>query len=224
MFVALSIHGESAGRMHATNSHCDDNAHSDRGGTLACSNEGDGGAGDTSSDGDTGSDAHTDTDVDTDLNVGGGLVWAKEAGELDAMDDGDCGYDISVLLDGSALVTGVFMNTAVFGRYEANETELKTHGGTDIFVVKYNANRTLTWVKRAGGPGSDWGKGIAPLSDGSVLVTGHIAESAKFGGGEANETRLSRFYGRATFGAGEANMTELVHWSGTNILVAKYTP
>jgi hypothetical protein len=47
------------------------------------------------------------------------------------------------------------------------------------------------WAKRAGGTASDYGYGIAALSDNSTVVTGSFGWSATFGEGESNQTILN---------------------------------
>jgi len=117
----------------------------------------------------------------------GELLWAKRAGGTGA----DRAYSVATLADGSALVTGCFWGTATFAPGEAEETQLISVGGTDIFIAKYNLNGKLIWAKRAGGPHDDYGSDIAVLPDGSALVTGFFAATATFGPGEPNETSLT---------------------------------
>jgi len=116
----------------------------------------------------------------------GELVWAKRAGGT----SGDRCYGISSFSDGSSVVTGSIIGTAVFGAGEANETTLISAGSIDIFSARYNANGTLDWAKRAGGTGQDYGTGISTLSDGSSVVTGYFNGTAVFGAGEPDETTL----------------------------------
>ena len=73
-------------------------------------------------------------------NPDGTLAWAKRAGSgnwFSEGDDGDVGYGIAALSDGSAFVTGGFWCAGHFGPGEAGETTLVSAGGTDIFIAKY---------------------------------------------------------------------------------------
>ena len=118
----------------------------------------------------------------------GALIWAKSAGG----EGSDISNDIASLPDGSALLTGRFQGAAVFGSGEANETEIICSEARCIFVAKCNADGTIAWVKSTGSPEYfDSGYGIAPLDDGSALLTGGFSGTATFGSGEANETDLS---------------------------------
>ncbi len=100
-------------------------------------------------------------------------------------------------MDGSghSYVTGSFRGSATFGPGETNETTLTSAGGIDIFVAKYDAAGALVWAKRAGGTGSDFGRGTAVDGSGNSYVTGFFgafgSAAATFGPGETNETTLT---------------------------------
>lgn len=120
-------------------------------------------------------------------NPDGTLAWAKKAGGI----SGNYGNGIVALPDGSAVVTGSFNGTTTFGAGESGETTLTSVFAKDIFVAKYNPDGTLAWAKGAGGSGTEQGRDIAALADGSVLVTGEFGGSATFGADEAGETTLT---------------------------------
>lgn len=133
-------------------------------------------------------------------NPDGTLAWAKRAGGS----SDDQGIRVAAYPDGSAVVTGAFQGTATFGQGETNATTLVSQGGRDVFVARYNSDGTVAWAKRAGGTGlEDYGNGVAPLADGSALVTGW-------------------FQGTANLGAGEANAITLVSAGQTDIFVARF--
>ena len=69
----------------------------------------------------------------------GAAGWVKRAGGSSA----DFGFGVSVLSDGSAVVTGYFNGTATFGPGEANETTLTSAGDDDVFIAKYHPDGTL---------------------------------------------------------------------------------
>ena len=95
----------------------------------------------------------------------GTLVWAKRSGGPFT----DRGYYIAVDGSGNSYVTGIFNNSATFGKGEANQTTLTSAGLDDIFVAKHDASGLLQWVKRAGGAGSDGGLVLGWM--GSVTAT-----------------------------------------------------
>jgi hypothetical protein len=89
--------------------------------------------------------------------------WATQAGGT----GNDYGYDVSVLADGSSIVTGYFQGTATFG-----STTLTSAGNYDVFVAKLDASGDYEWATQAGGTNSDYGYGVSVLADGSSIVTG----------------------------------------------------
>jgi putative cell wall-binding protein len=98
--------------------------------------------------------------------------WATQAGGIDT----DRGHGVSVLSDGSAIITGWFYETATFG-----ETTLTRIRDTDVFVAKISAAGDWVWASQAGGPKYDTATGISVLGDGSAIITGYFKETATFG-------------------------------------------
>jgi Beta-propeller repeat len=120
----------------------------------------------------------------------GRLLWVRPAGGVDY----SSGRGIALDGAGNSYVTGFFTGTATFGFGEANETSLTCATGVqeaDIFVAKYAGNGSLLWARQAGGPGDDFGEGIAVDEAGNGQVTGSFSGSARFGPGENNESVLT---------------------------------
>ena len=108
-------------------------------------------------------------------DTNGNVIWAKSTGG----NNWDNGY--SVAIDTSGIyVTGYFSNpTIVFG-----STTLTLFGssGSDMFIVKYDANGNVLWAKNGGGSTWDFGTSIAVDVSGNVYVTGYFdSQSAIFG-------------------------------------------
>lgn len=123
----------------------------------------------------------------------GDLVWVEQAGGTSH----DGGRAVDVLSDGSILITGLFEGPATFG----SAVTLTSVGGFDIFIAKYNPDRTILWAKRAGGSsGDDAGYGIDTLPDGSAYITGFFTGTADF------------------------DSISLIAGGGTDMFVAKYNP
>src|SRR5262245_60953697 len=59
---------------------------------------------------------------------------------------------------------------------------LRTAGGEDVFVAKYDASGKLLWVQSAGGTGNDYGTGVAVDDKGNVFITGSYSGTAVIGG------------------------------------------
>ncbi len=113
------------------------------------------------------------------------FMWVKKAGGSDS----DIGRGIAVLSDGSVYLTGTFELTATF----ATGKSLTSAGNSDIFVVKYNPDGSLAWVKRAGGVGYDLVYDLILLPDDTFLITGHFTQSAVFGPGEPGSVTLTTY-------------------------------
>jgi hypothetical protein len=107
------------------------------------------------------------------ISAGGDWLWATSAGGT----GNDEGRRVSVLADGSAIVTGSFTGTATFGA----TTPLTSAGFADVFVAKISAGGAWLWATAAGGTGSDEGRGVSVLADGSAIVTGWFVGTATFG-------------------------------------------
>ncbi|WP_340239953.1 Ig-like domain repeat protein [Emticicia soli] len=80
-------------------------------------------------------------------------------------------------------VTDASGNIYVVGTFQSNITfsniTLTSYGHSDIFLAKYNAQGVIQWAKRAGGPTSDGGNGIA-ISGNDIYITGYFAGTANF--------------------------------------------
>lgn len=77
---------------------------------------------------------------------------------------------------GNSYVTGLFTGLADF-----DGIRMQSRGESDVFVVKADSIGRVLWAKRAGGTGSDEGRGITFDSDGNILVTGQFRNQADFG-------------------------------------------
>ena len=110
------------------------------------------------------------------MNADGTWAWATQA--VGSEYDYASGNSVSALPDGSSIVTGYFSDTATFG-----STTLTSRFAwrSDVFTAKMNADGTWAWATQAGGTGSDYGKGISALPDGSSIVTGRFEGTATFG-------------------------------------------
>jgi len=113
------------------------------------------------------------------ISATGTWVWATRAG---GPNDGG-GRSVSVLANGSAIVTGSFAGSATFGA-----TELTSAGNRDVFVAKISPTGNWVWAISAGGSEFDGGNGVSVLANGSAIVTGSFAGSATFGATELTST------------------------------------
>jgi hypothetical protein len=114
-------------------------------------------------------------------DAAGALSWASRAGGAGE----DYAFGIAAAADGGAFVVGYFDGEATFG-----ETAVASAGHWDLFVARYEASGSVSWVKTAGGAQFDVATGVCALPDGGALVTGYIYEQATFGVGEPSEATL----------------------------------
>lgn len=140
-----------------------------------CAGELDPGDGDGDGDGDgsepttttTSPTTTTTTVAPTPVAAPSGVAHITSSGGIET----DRGESIAAGPDGSWYVTGRFAGTTTVA-----DSNLVSAGDADAFVAAYNSDGTLRWVRRAGGPGSDGGNGIAVTSSG-VFVTGSYQSS-----------------------------------------------
>lgn len=95
----------------------------------------------------------------------------------------DSGVRLAVDANGNVYLTGYFSENARFTSPFGNEKNISSAGSVDIFLVKYDTNGTLQWLRSMGGSNYDSVKGIAVDATGSVYLTGSYHTSATFWGG-----------------------------------------
>lgn len=95
-------------------------------------------------------------------DTNGTLSWIRQAGGNGI----DKANDFKVDASGNIYVTGSFSTSSNFSGNAINSTGLE-----DLFVVKYQANGTLSWIKQGGGSGIDKGlkMELSPLNEPIVL-------------------------------------------------------
>lgn len=106
------------------------------------------------------------------MNSGAIYQWARLAGS----DGWDEATALSVMPNGTCFITGNFLGSANFATII-----LTSWGQNDIFISCLDSNGFMSWVERAGGQQSDWGKGIAADNSGYVYITGDFMQGATFG-------------------------------------------
>ncbi len=99
----------------------------------------------------------------------GALQWVNQAGGQ----ANDEAFGVVTDESGSVYVTGYFRDTIDF---EGNKLYAAGLFDDDIFLAKYLADGTFSWVRQLGGAGSDIAYDIAASSDGHVYLTGRFSE------------------------------------------------
>jgi hypothetical protein len=115
----------------------------------------------------------------------GRVAWAHAMG---GPVHGDEAYAVTEVHDGGFVVAGGF--TGAFAVDTADDP-LVAAGVFDVFVIKYDCDGNPVWATRAGGAERDSGRGVAPLQDGGVLVTGAFRGEASFGLAGGDEVALA---------------------------------
>lgn len=130
------------------------------------------------------------------LDNTGRTVWAQRSGGPNT----DIGYGVGIDPHGNVIVSGGFNGTesyasemrlhAAFRSRKGTHTGLfngkglKSEGGSDVFVSKYDQRSRLVWVRTFGGNKigcPEAGYGLAVDASGHAHVTGTFAGMVKFG-------------------------------------------
>lgn len=132
---------------------------------------------------------------DTDIflvkyNSNGMLAWSLSAGSDTLADFTLSEYGTDVVTDNNFVyVTGLFLSKAKFGA-----TELKSHGGGDIFLAKFSVDGQLIWVKSAGGATQDIPHALTLDQEGAIYVTGSFQNVAFFGDQTLHATNSTEMF------------------------------
>jgi len=118
----------------------------------------------------------------------GEILWAHRAG---GSEYGDEGRAVTILSDGTILVTGSLRHVATYGEDTPNEISFTSAGEHDIFLARYAQDGTFIGAHHSGGIGWDTSHGASALPGGAVLLTGRYAETCTFGTGDPAQTDLT---------------------------------
>jgi hypothetical protein len=100
----------------------------------------------------------------------GNLLWLKSAGGTDS----EYARSMSVDSNSDIYITGTFWAIAQFDTFF-----IQSNGLGDVFLVKYNKDGIVNWVKNAGGNDGDGGYQIA-IKNESLYLTGLFRQNAQF--------------------------------------------
>jgi hypothetical protein len=110
-------------------------------------------------------------------DASGNVLWAKSAGGT----DDDLGNAVATDAQGNVYVTGSYRSSSiVFGSLTLTHS---AGASADVFIVKYNANGSALWAKKAGGSNNDEGYSVATDLTGNVYVVGKFAQDPIVFGG-----------------------------------------
>ncbi|MEO8149428.1 MAG: SBBP repeat-containing protein [Bacteroidia bacterium] len=104
----------------------------------------------------------------------GNILWAKSAGGL----NDDMGYDIALDINQNIYVTGTFVSPLI----DFDNITLTNMGGSDIFIVKYDAIGNVLSAQREGGSSDDLAYGLKIDTGNNLYLTGQfVSPSISFG-------------------------------------------
>jgi hypothetical protein len=139
--------------------------------------------------------------------IDGSLLWARSAGGVGEEE----GTALTVLDDGSVVLTGVFEGEADFASDQSAVYELTAAGHQDIFVAGFDADDgTVLWARANGGTQVANSNDIAARATGGFMVTGDFTGTMTFGPGEPYETVLESAIDHDAFVAEYTSTGELV--------------
>lgn len=111
---------------------------------------------------------------------------------------GGAATGVTILDDGSVIVTGFIRGTTIFGEGEPNETILEKYGWQTVFLARYSTGLTLDWCVRVVNQeeisvSNNWRMSrVKVFNDGTIVLASRFSgENIVFGEGEPNETLLS---------------------------------
>ncbi len=128
------------------------------------------------------------------LDTDGNFAWA---GSMGSANGDDAGLGIAVDSSSNVYLTGSW-GASFLGAAGANDfdpgsgaVKLSHAGGSDVFVLKLDANRNLAWAKNIGGPDYEVGYDIAVDASGSVYTTGYFEGTVDFDPGKSKSLLAS---------------------------------
>ena len=111
------------------------------------------------------------------MDAGGNFLWVNKG--TGGANDYARGFGISMDSEGYVYGNGTFS-----GRLTYSDYTVEASGGEydfDAYIVKYNHEGVLQWLRKAGGYGNDQGMDLFTDSDGNSFVTGFFSGEASFG-------------------------------------------
>lgn len=107
------------------------------------------------------------------FNRQGELVWLHEGhGSSNAMI-----HEITADAAGNVWAVGMFR-----GALKLGDREVSNHGEHDLLLTSFDASGKRLWTKTAGGPGIDYGLGVATDGQGNSFMTGSFTGRVEFDG------------------------------------------
>ena len=125
------------------------------------------------------------------LDVAGNWLAATAAGSP----ANDLLTALAVQADGTAFVTGTFLQSMAFGSLPSLAVAAgSSTSSADVYVARLSPTNAWTWAQRLGNAGPDAANGLAVDGAGRVTVTGSFRDSLEVPGLPKLRTRGNRYY------------------------------
>ncbi len=113
-------------------------------------------------------------------NKNGLCQWVNRFGSNTA----EHAYGVDCTPNGTVYVTGYFTGFCAFlsQSYPLSNMYLTSFNNYDIFLVKYNSQGVIAWVRQGGGGGVDYGYDVTVDDSANAYIVGWYQGSATFGG------------------------------------------
>jgi hypothetical protein len=108
-------------------------------------------------------------------DTSGNFKWGRSIGG----DFTDWPYDINLDKEQNVYSIGTFEGTADFNP-GSEVSNLSSHGGQEVFILKLDSAGTFIWAKSIGGPSSDIGYGITADSKDNIYASGAFQGTVDF--------------------------------------------
>ncbi len=114
-------------------------------------------------------------------DAAGNFLWVKSMGG----NSNDYGQGVALDGSGNVYVSGYYSSAAYFN---PSGDSLKSIGGADVFLAKYDTAGTLIWAKTLGNTSGDLGYKVAVDRSGNVYLVGCFYKTAYFNGLGSGDT------------------------------------
>ena len=103
----------------------------------------------------------------------------------------DTPWDMATGTDGSVGLVGTFYETVDFDPGEGVDDHTAYGTGGDVFITRFNPDRSYGWTRTFGSSVGDYGHGVDFDQDGRVIITGGFWETVDFDPGEGVDEHTS---------------------------------
>ena len=141
------------------------------------------------------------------LDASGKVHWVAQGhGSSGAMI-----HEITADKNGNVWASGMFK-----GDLKLKDRVVKSNGDSDLLLMSFGADGSELWTKTAGGPGIDYGLGVATDNQGNSFLTGSFTGKVLFEGEEKTSSASADIFVISFDRAGKARWFNQVPGKGTD--------